>query len=71
MSAKVGDVKDRVCVLLDDMSDSCGTLCKVIIIIIVIIFIIIIIIKNQKTIAMLIQMAVTIKRNILHRQPTC
>ena len=26
---KVGDVKDRVCVLLDDMSDSCGTLCKV------------------------------------------
>ena len=29
---KVGDVKDRVCVLLDDMSDSCGTLCKVIII---------------------------------------
>jgi len=24
----VGDVKDRVCVLLDDMSDSCGTLCK-------------------------------------------
>ena len=73
MSVKVGDVKDRVCVLLDDMSDSCGTLCKVIIIIIVIIFIIIIIIiiKNQKTIAMLIQMAVTIKRNILHRQPTC
>ena len=71
MSVKVGDVKDRVCVLLDDMSDSCGTLCKVIIIIIVIIFIIIIIIKNQKTIAMLIQMAVTKKRNILHRQPTC
>ena len=71
MSVKVGDVKDRVCVLLDDMSDSCGTLCKVIIIIIVIIFIIIIIIKNQKTIAMLIQMAVTIKRKILHRQPTC
>ena len=67
MSVKVGDVKDRVCVLLDDMSDSCGTLCKVIIIIIVIIFII----KNQKTIAMLIQMAVTIKRKILHRQPTC
>ena len=26
---QVGDVKDRVCVLLDDMSDSCGTLCKV------------------------------------------
>ena len=26
---EVGDVKDRVCVLLDDMSDSCGTLCKV------------------------------------------
>ena len=26
---KVGDVKDRVCVLLDDMSDSCGTLWKV------------------------------------------
>ena len=67
MSVKVGDVKDRVCVLLDDMSDSCGTLCKVIIIIIVIIFII----KNQKTIAMLIQMAVNIKRKILHRQPTC
>ena len=67
MFFKVGDVKDRVCVLLDDMSDSCGTLCKVIIIIIVIIFII----KNQKTIAMLIQMAVTIKRKILHRQPTC
>ena len=22
-------MKDRVCVLLDDMSDSCGTLCKV------------------------------------------
>ena len=24
----VGDVKDRVCVILDDMSDTCGTLCK-------------------------------------------
>ena len=24
----VGDVKDRVCVILDDMSDPCGTLCN-------------------------------------------
>ena len=40
---EVGDVKDRVCVLLDDMSDSCGTLCKVTRI------------KNQMTSLMLIQ----------------
>ena len=25
----VGDVAGKVCVLLDDMSDTCGTLCKV------------------------------------------
>ena len=42
MSVKVGDVKDRVCVLLDDMSDSCGTLCKVININVVVVIIIII-----------------------------
>ena len=24
----VGDVKDKVCIILDDMSDTCGTLCK-------------------------------------------
>ena len=29
MLSQVGDVKDKVCVLLDDMSDTCGTLCKV------------------------------------------
>ena len=56
---KVGDVKDRVCVLLDDMSDSCGTLCKVIII------------KNLMTILMLIQMTMRMKDLVLHRQPTC
>ena len=24
----VGDVKDKTCIILDDMSDTCGTLCK-------------------------------------------
>ena len=24
----MGDVKDKTCIILDDMSDTCGTLCK-------------------------------------------
>ena len=24
----VGDVKDKTCIIIDDMSDTCGTLCK-------------------------------------------
>ncbi|KAI5961367.1 uncharacterized protein KGF55_003990 [Candida pseudojiufengensis] len=24
----VGDVKDKICILVDDMADTCGTLCK-------------------------------------------
>ena len=24
----VGDVNDKICILVDDMADTCGTLCK-------------------------------------------